>query len=65
MFNIGDLVKLRYADHDDPHYGIVIDKSDRSLTDRPVYSYYIRWAFGEQTTWEIAHHLALAGGANV
>ena len=49
MFNVGDLVQLNYSHH----IGIVIDRSNRSLTDESqVYVYRIKWAVGEPFTWE-------------
>tara|TARA_R110000824_G_scaffold392394_1_gene590794 strand:- start:611 stop:811 length:201 start_codon:yes stop_codon:yes gene_type:complete len=61
MFNIGDLVKLNYSEH----IGIVIDSSDRSLTDESqVYVYRIKWAVGEPYTWERLYNLQLVAGVN-
>ena len=61
MFNIGDLVKLNYSEH----IGIVIDSSDRSLTDESqVYVYRIKWAVGEPYTWERFYNLILVAGVN-
>jgi hypothetical protein len=60
MFNVGDLVKLNYS----KHIGIVIDKSDRSLDNTPVYAYRIKWAVGEPYTWELVSNLTLIAGVN-
>ena len=61
MFEIGDLVKLNYSEH----IGIVIDNSDRSLTDESqVYVYRIKWAVGEPYTWERFYNLILVAGVN-
>jgi hypothetical protein len=61
MFEIGDLVKLNYSEH----IGIVIDSSDRSLTDESqVYVYRIKWAVGEPYTWERFYNLILVAGVN-
>ena len=60
MFNIGDLVQLNYSHH----IGIIINKSDRSLEDAPVYSYHIKWAVGEPYTWELTQNLILVAGVN-
>ena len=61
MFNIGDLVQLNYSEH----LGIVIERSDRSLTDESqVYVYRIKWAVGEPYTWERRHNLTLVAGVN-
>ena len=60
IFNVGDLVRLHYSHH----IGIVIDKSDRSLDNTPVYSYHIKWAVGEPYTWELSQNLILVAGVN-
>jgi hypothetical protein len=60
MFNVGDLVQLNYSEH----IGIVINKSDRSLDNTPVYSYHIKWAVGEPYTWERLYNLTLVAGVN-
>ena len=61
MFNVGDLIKLNYSEH----IGIVIDSSDRSLTDESqVYVYRIKWAVGEPYTWERFYNLTLVAGVN-
>jgi len=61
MFEVGDLVKLNYSEH----IGIVIESSDRSLTDESqVYVYRIKWAVGEPYTWERFYNLILVAGVN-
>ena len=60
-FNIGDLVKLILSEH----IGIVIDLSDRILTDgRKVAVCHIKWAIGEPYTWERFYNLRLVAGVN-
>ena len=61
LFEVGDLVKLNYSEH----IGIVIESSDRSLTDESqVYVYRIKWAVGEPYTWERFYNLILVAGVN-
>ena len=52
---VGDLIRLIFS----KSYGVIIDKSNRSLADEyPVYSYFVHYSDGRHR-WEIDEAIEL------